>query len=128
MEEGLRIDKYIWCVRLAKTRSLATEWCRKGKVRMGDEPVKPSRVVKPGDHFTLHDQGIERSFRVIELLKSRVGAKLVENYLNDLTPEEEYAKRIALQSRGFERRERGTGRPTKRERRDIDKLKDYESE
>jgi len=128
MGDGLRIDKYLWCVRLAKTRSLATELCRKGKVRMGGEPVKPSREVRLGDLFSLHDHGIQRSFRVRELLSNRVGAKLVPGHLEDLTPEEEYGKLLLLHTRGFERRDRGVGRPTKRDRRDIDKLKDHEGE
>jgi ribosome-associated heat shock protein Hsp15 len=124
MDEAVRIDKYLWCVRLAKTRSLATEWCRKGKVRMGEDPVKPSREVKVGDRFSLHDHGVVRNFKVLMLLKNRVGAKLVSTHLEDLTPEEVYQQKIMMQSRGFERRDRGAGRPTKRERRDIDRLKE----
>ena len=120
----MRIDKFLWCVRLYKTRSLAAEICRKGKVRCNDEPVKASREVKPGDEYTIHDHGIVRRIRVVELLKNRVGAKLVSTYIEDLTPAEEFEKLSLLHNRGFERRDRGAGRPTKRERRDIDKLKD----
>lgn len=124
MPEEVRIDKFLWCVRLYKTRSLATEVCRKGKVRCKDEPVKPSREVKPGDEYTIHDHGIVRRIRVVELLKNRVGAKLVSTYIEDLTPAEEFEKLSLLHNRGFERRDRGVGRPTKRERRDIDRLKE----
>jgi ribosome-associated heat shock protein Hsp15 len=120
----VRIDKYLWCVRLCKTRSLAAELCRKGKVRIGDDPVKASREVKEGDLFAIHDHGVVKQFKVVALLQNRVGAKLVPLYVEDLTPPEELDKLKMLQSRGFERRERGAGRPTKRERRDIDKLKE----
>lgn len=124
MAGEVRIDKFLWCVRLYKTRSISTEICRKGKVRSNDEPVKPSRVVKVSDEFTIHDHGIVRRIKVVELLSNRVGAKLVPLYIEDLTPAEEFEKLRILNSRGFEYRDRGAGRPTKRERRDIDKLKD----
>lgn len=120
----VRYDKYLWCVRLCKTRSMAAELCRKGKVRIGDDPVKASREVKEGELFGIHDHGVVKQFKVVALLHNRVGAKLVPLYIEDLTPPEELDKLKMLQSRGFERRERGAGRPTKRERRDIDKLKE----
>jgi ribosome-associated heat shock protein Hsp15 len=123
MDEQVRIDKFLWCVRLCKTRSMATDLCRKGKVRIGDEPVKPSRVLQEQIVFTLHEHGIVRTFRVLALLNNRLGAKLVPGFLEDLTPPEVYEKLIVLNTRNFERRDRGAGRPTKRERRDIDKLK-----
>jgi ribosome-associated heat shock protein Hsp15 len=123
MGDQVRIDKFLWCVRLCKTRSLATELCRKGRVRIGDEPVKPSREVHEQIVFTLHEHGIVRTFRVLALLNNRVGAKLVPGFLEDLTLPEVYEKLIVLNTRNFERRDRGAGRPTKRERRDIDKLK-----
>lgn len=126
MAGEVRIDKYLWCVRLYKTRSIATELCRKGKVRVGGEPVKPSREVKTGETYTLHDQGIVKSFRVLAVLNNRVGAKLVSGFLEDLTPQSEYDKLKLLHTGGFEVRLRGTGRPTKRERRIIDRMKDPE--
>jgi ribosome-associated heat shock protein Hsp15 len=118
-----RYDKYLWCVRLTKTRTLATDLCRRGRIRIKDEPIKPSREPKVGEIFTLHDQGIVRTFKVLALLSNRVGAKLVPLYLEDLTPQETYDQIAVLRKGGFERRERGAGRPTKRERRDIDQLK-----
>lgn len=124
MAEEVRIDKFLWCVRLTKTRSLASELCRKGKVRQHGEPVKPSREVKVGEMYAIHDMGIVRSISVLELLSNRVGAKLVPRYITDLTPQEEYDKLKLINARGFEHRDRGAGRPTKRERRDIDRLKD----
>jgi ribosome-associated heat shock protein Hsp15 len=124
MEEHVRIDKFLWCVRLYKTRSLATDICRKGKVRLNDDPVKPSREVRIDDTFTIHDHGVVRRIKVLALLHNRVGAKWVSQYIEDLTPDEEYDKYSVLHGRGFERRERGTGRPTKRDRRDIDRLKE----
>jgi len=105
---------------------MATELCRKGKVRFAGEPVKPSREVKPGDTFTLHDQGIVRTFKVLAILQTRVGAKLVAGFIEDLTPQSEYDKQKLLHTGGFEVRLRGTGRPTKRERRVIDRMKDPE--
>lgn len=125
--DEIRVDKFLWCVRLYKTRSIATEECRKGKIRINDEPVKPSRTVSVNEKFSIHDKGIVRTFKILSLLKNRVGAKLVPDHLKDLTPEKEYSKLTSLRSRGFERRERGSGRPTKRERRDIDKLKGKDS-
>jgi len=118
-----RYDKYLWCVRLTKTRTLATDLCRRGRIRIKDEPIKPSREPKVGEIFTLHDQGIVRTFKALALLSNRVGAKLVPLYLEDLTPQETYDQIAVLRKGGFERRERGAGRPTKRERRDIDQLK-----
>ncbi len=120
----MRIDKFLWCVRLYKARSLATEVCRKGRVRSGGEPVKPSRDVKVGDEFEIHDHGLVKRIRVLTLLGNRVGAKLVPLYIEDLSPEEANENLMLVHNRGFERRERGSGRPTKRDRRDIDRLKE----
>ena len=111
MEEQ-RIDKWLWCVRLFKTRSMATEACRAGKVKMNGVPVKPSHDAKPGQ---VYDISINQN--------SRVAAKLVPDYLVDLTPEEEYERIQMVRQYGFEKRDRGAGRPTKRERRDIEEFK-----
>ena len=126
MNEGVRIDKFLWCVRLFKTRSLSTEMWRKGKIRMEEEPVKPSRLGRQGDVFTIHEQGIVKKMAVLALLNNRVGAKWVAQYIEDLTPPSEYEKLLLLHSRGFEYRDRGAGRPTKRERRNIARLKSEE--
>lgn len=118
----LRIDKYLWCVRLFKTRALATEALRLEKVRIQEEPVKPSREVKPGLVFALVRAGIRWEYRVKDLPKNRVGAALVSNYLDDLTSAEEKEKWEFLQMARSLQRPRGEGRPTKKDRRDLDRL------
>lgn len=125
MEEGVRIDKWLWDVRVFKTRNQATIACRSGKVRIGDHPVKPSREIKPGEVITISLDSIKRTVKVIGFLKSRVSAKLVDQYREDLTPPEEYQKLRLRKNAGFGYRLRGLGRPTKKERRDIDILKKY---
>lgn len=89
---------------------------------MGDEPVKPSREVKPGDEFTIRYHGYSRSFEVMDLPKSRVGAKLVSGLITEVTPESEIEKKEFLRLAKNLQRDKGTGRPTKRERRNIDKF------
>lgn len=124
MADTVRIDKWLWAVRVFKTRSQATDACRSGKVTIGGQLVKPSREVKIDDEVAvvIHPQ-FTRSLRVIELLNTRVGAKLVENYAEDITPQEEYDRLQKTRELNYERRDPGVGRPTKKQRRDIDKLK-----
>lgn len=123
MSAGVRIDKWLWSVRLFKTRSQATEACKSNKVHIDDQAVKPSREVHVGDTIVVHSQQITRTVQVKEILNSRVGAKLVENYLVDLTPQEEFDRQKFAREINFEYRDRGIGRPTKKERRLIEKLK-----
>ena len=118
----LRIDKFLWCVRLAKTRSLASEWIKKDAVSVNGEVCKPSRAVKTGDLIGLRKIGIENSYRIVGIPPSRVSASLVENYLLNETRPEEIEKAEFLQMMRSIQRQRGTGRPTKKERRDIDRL------
>ncbi len=125
MEEHIRIDKWLWAVRLFKTRNQASQACRAGKVRMDDQAVKPSREVHEMDVITVNLGFIVRTVQVKALLTNRVSAKLVPDYAIDLTPEEEYARQKMIRETHFEVRERGLGRPTKRQRRDIVKLKRY---
>ncbi len=125
MEGGTRIDKWLWAVRLYKTRSLATEACRSGKVRVQDQQVKPSHVVKEGEVITVWMAPLTRTVEVLVPIVNRVSAKLVPDFMKDLTPESEYEKLKKSREAGFEFRERGIGRPTKRERRDIESLKRY---
>ena len=121
----VRIDKFLWSVRLFKTRSTATEACRKGRVLIGGLPAKPSRNVVAGEIIALRRMPVIFSYKVIEPISSRVSAKLVPNYIEDLTPEEEKIKLLAARSPGvFGFRTRGSGRPTKKERRVIDDLLD----
>lgn len=119
----IRIDKYLWAVRLFKTRSIATDACRAGKVKMNDIPVKPSHEISVGEIYELNIEQMHRTVQVKELLANRVGAKLVENYLTDLTPPEEYERIQMARQYGFEHRDRGAGRPTKRDRREIEEFK-----
>ena len=121
MAKTVRIDKYLWAVRLYKTRTLATEACKKGRVSMDDMPVKPSRTVTVGDVIQVRKMPVVYSYRVKDPLEKRVGAKLVNQYVEDLTPQEELNK-LDMQDDFFVRRDRGAGRPTKKERRLLDDL------
>lgn len=119
--ESCRVDKWLWATRLYKTRSLATAACKAGKVKIEGINAKPSRTVTPGDVVTVRKDGVVRTVKVIAMLDKRVGAKLVADYLEDLTPAEEYeAARERNRSLGL-RQPRGAGRPTKRRRRMMDK-------
>jgi ribosome-associated heat shock protein Hsp15 len=124
MAKSVRIDKYLWAVRLYKTRTLATEACRKGKVNVDDMPAKPSRMVSTGDVIEVRKMPVTYSYRVIEPIEKRVGAKIVDTYVEDITPEEELHK-LEMQDDFFVKRDRGTGRPTKKDRRLLDDLQDY---
>jgi len=124
MEEGVRIDKWLWAVRVFKTRSQATIACRNGKIRVRELIVKPSHDVKSGEIIEVNIPPIKKMVRVLGLIENRVSAKLAENYIEDLTPPEEYTKVKRMREMNFEYRERGLGRPTKKERREIEGLKD----
>jgi ribosome-associated heat shock protein Hsp15 len=115
-----RIDKWLWAVRLFKTRTEAADACKGGKVKVGSDPVKPAREVKVGEEITVQQGIIKRTVRVKALLEKRVGAKLVIDYMEDLTPEEEYEK-LRIQAKVFTGYE-GKGRPTKKDRRRIERF------
>ncbi|MCQ2273513.1 MAG: RNA-binding S4 domain-containing protein [Bacteroidales bacterium] len=123
MSDPIRLDKYLWAIRLYKTRSLATEACRCGHVRMNGMPLKASHEIKVGEIYELSIEQLHKVVQVKELLGNRVGAKLLENYVADLTPPEEYERIQLIRQYAFEKRDRGSGRPTKRERRDIEEFK-----
>jgi ribosome-associated heat shock protein Hsp15 len=125
MEEGFRIDKWLWAVRIYKTRSQATIACRTGKVRINENTVKPSRIVNCEEIIKVIIPPFTKTIKVIGLLEKRVSAKLAENYVLDLTPTEEYQKVKQMKLVNFEYRERGLGRPTKRQRREIEGLKKF---
>jgi ribosome-associated heat shock protein Hsp15 len=118
-----RIDKWLWEVRVFKTRSLATDACKAGKVKMYGQNVKPSKDLKIGDSITVSLNPLFKTVKVKGFPKSRLGSKLVPDYLEDLTPAEEYARVQKLHDTNSEFRDQGTGRPTKKYRRMIDKLK-----
>ena len=124
MEQGIRIDKWLWAVRIFKTRSLASDACRTGKVKILDQAVKPSRDIKTGEIIAISMAPIIKTVKVVAPLANRVSAKLVPGFMEDLTPEAEYDK-LKRNDKNFEFRERGAGRPTKRERREIEFLKIY---
>jgi ribosome-associated heat shock protein Hsp15 len=120
----IRIDKFLWSVRIYKTRSIASEECRKGRIIINDIQVKPSRTVVNGEIITVKKPPVNYSYRVIEPIENRVSAKLTEQFIEDLTPEAEKAKLNIRDSVGIIHRDKGTGRPTKKERRQIDRVKD----
>ncbi|NGX85352.1 RNA-binding S4 domain-containing protein [Aequorivita sp. KMM 9714] len=116
----MRIDKYLWCVRYLKTRNMATQACKKGAVRVNGDIVKPSRDVYPGDVITLRKNQINYQIEVLDLPPNRVGAKLVGLYRNDTTPKEAFETNELLQYAKSYYRKKGVGRPTKKDRRDLD--------
>lgn len=122
--DTVRIDKWLWMVRLFKTRSMATDACNAGKVKMNGDNVKPSKNIREGDVFEVHLGQLQKTVQVVGAPKSRVGAPLVPQYCTDLTPPEEY-ERVRMLNMRFERRDRGEGRPTKRDRRQIEYIKNY---
>lgn len=127
MEEKLRIDKYLWCIRVFKTRTLATEACKAGRVKKGGTNIKPSYEVKIGDEFQV-SKGIEKKVvKVTGLLYNRVDAKKAILYYEDITPEEDTYKFKSVFHAPALVRDRGTGRPTKKDRREIDNLKQSDS-
>lgn len=123
---SLRIDKYIWCVRLSKTRSQATELIKKGKVKLNTDEVKPSREVKIGDTIQISKHSAIFSFKILDLVDKRVGAKLVENYLIDITTEGEFQKFKIYQESQKVYRHFGSGKPTKKDRRELEDFLDWD--
>jgi len=117
----MRVDKYLWSVRLYKTRSLATKECKQNHVIVNEELVKPSRELKPNDEIILKKGPIFYSYQVLDFPKSRVGAKLTELYVKDITPPEEAHKLEMIRQTNKLSRDRGLGRPTKKDRRAISK-------
>ena len=116
----MRVDKFLWCVRYFKTRSIATNACKQGKVRLEDEILKPSKEVFPGDKLRVRKNQINYEIEILDIPKSRVGAKLVNLYVHDVTPKEAFEKLDLLKYSKDYYRKKGTGRPTKKDRRDID--------
>jgi len=128
MLKKVRIDKWLWSVRIFKSRSMATDACKSGKIKIGEQNVKPSYLLQRGEMISVKKNGFDLSFKVVDLLDKRVSAVLAQPCYEDLTPPEELNKyKDWFVGKGRpEVREKGTGRPTKRERREIDKFKDYE--
>ncbi|MGS2740124.1 RNA-binding S4 domain-containing protein [Sinomicrobium sp. M5D2P17] len=116
----MRIDKYLWCVRYYKTRNIATEACKKGHIAVNGQTVKPSREVFPADKIKLRKNQIHYELTVLDIPASRVGAKLTDIYRRDTTPPEAFENAELLKYAKEHYRKKGTGRPTKKDRRDID--------
>jgi ribosome-associated heat shock protein Hsp15 len=118
--DPIRIDKWLWAVRLFKTRSQATEACNLNRIIINDQAVKPSRLVRIGNKIQVKRAGFTRTIEVLQLTDKRLGAKLVSEYYKDLTPKEEIDAFKARIARASAFRDPGAGRPTKKERRDMD--------
>ncbi|MFC4269342.1 RNA-binding S4 domain-containing protein [Polaribacter marinivivus] len=116
----MRIDKYLWCIRLYKTRSMATTACKKGQVKIENSNVKPSKELFGNEQITVRKNQINYKIKVLDIPPSRVGAKLVDLYRKDLTPKEEFEKTELLKFAKDYYRKKGSGRPTKKDRRDIE--------
>ncbi|MBT8257301.1 MAG: RNA-binding S4 domain-containing protein [Bacteroidia bacterium] len=120
----MRIDKYLWCVRFFKTRSLASNACKKGLVKVNGQAIKPSRDIYTGDKIEVRRNQVNYSMLVLDIPPSRVGAKLVDIYRKDTTPSKEFKLMDMLRAQKEAHRKKGTGRPTKKERRDMDEYYD----
>jgi ribosome-associated heat shock protein Hsp15 len=120
----VRIDKYLWAVRLYKTRSLASDACRMGRILINDTPVKPSRIIDWNEILVVRKPPVTYTYKVKNPIENRVSPKLVVNYLEDITPDSEKIKLEIQKSAPAAFREKGTGRPTKKERRVIDRFQD----
>ena len=124
MADSVRIDKYLWAIRVFKTRSEATDACSGGKVKVADANAKPSKLVGPGDCITVRKGMVTYSFKVLKPLEHRIGAALVPEYAENRTDPAELEKLHAPVETFFVRRDRGTGRPTKKDRREMEALWD----
>ncbi len=126
MPEKVRVDKWLWSVRLFKSRTQATDACRSGKVRLDGEPLKSSYPLEVGQVLEVRKNGFNFRFKVLKLIEKRVGAPLAQQCYEDLTPQEELDKyrNWFVGKAAAEKREKGAGRPTKKERRIIERFKD----
>lgn len=116
----MRVDKYLWCIRYFKTRSIASKAVREGKVRVNGDLIKPSREIYPTDKITVRKNQVSYEIIVLDIPDNRVGAKLVDIYRKDVTPEEALQKLDLLKYSKDYYRKKGSGRPTKKDRRDLD--------
>ena len=122
MADQARIDKWLWAVRIYKTRSIAAEACKKGHVSIGERTAKPAHNIRIGDIVNVKKAPITYSFKVLKCAENRVGAKLVPELMENVTSQEQYEILEMSRISGFVDRARGTGRPTKKERRDLDQF------
>jgi ribosome-associated heat shock protein Hsp15 len=124
----MRIDKYLWCIRTFKTRSIATTACKKGQVKIDNKSIKPSKEVFGDELILVRKNQINYQIKVLDLPENRVGAKLVDIYRKDMTSKEEFEKTELLKFSKDYYRKKGAGRPTKKDRRDIDNYQDDSKE
>lgn len=124
----MRVDKYLWSVRYYKSRSLATQACKKGAVRINDKIIKASREVYPSDKIVVRKNQINYELEILDLPKSRLGAKLVDLFRKDITPKEAFVNTELLKFAKDHYRKKGTGRPSKKDRRDIQGFKNSDTE
>ena len=122
--DEVRIDKYLWSIRVYKTRTEATDACKGGKIRVNGADTKPSKPIKVGDTIVARKGAVTYTFKALELIDKRQGAQLVPRYAENQTPQEELDKLKAPVETFFLKRDRGTGRPTKKDRRQMDSLWD----
>lgn len=122
MADVERIDKWLWAMRVFKTRSIATEACKKGRVMMAGSAAKPSKMIKPGDVIDVKKPPVTYTFNVLKLANNRLGAKLVPEYLENITPASQYEILEMAKISGFVDRRKGLGRPTKKESRDLNRF------
>lgn len=128
MADSIRIDKFLWAVRLYKTRSIAADALKRGKVSMGGQQVKSSRVVKIGDVIAIKVPAATRSFEVLQIPRSRMGAKLVKDHIREVTPKDQQELLEMYHLQMSMQRQKGLGRPTKKERRDMESFFDVPSD
>lgn len=121
-----RIDKWMWATRIFKTRTIAAEACKKGRVTIGGSQIKASRMIRPGDVVQVKKSPIIYSFKVLQPIEKRVGAKLVSEYMENVTTPDQYEILEMSKISGFVDRARGTGRPTKKDRRTLEDFTDPE--
>ncbi|MCM1449072.1 MAG: S4 domain-containing protein [Clostridiales bacterium] len=123
-----RIDKWLWAMRIFKTRTVATEACKKGRITVGEENAqiiaKPARMIKPGDIVNVRKPPVTYTFRVLRLSENRLGAKLVPDYMENITPQSQYDLLDVVKISGFVDRRKGLGRPTKKEGRELQRFAD----
>ena len=120
MLEEARIDKWLWSARIFKTRTIAADACKNGRVAVNDVNVKPSRMVKVGDKVSVRKSPVTYSFKILKTIEQRVGAKLLPEIYENVTPPDQYELLEMTRISGFVDRQRGTGRPTKKDRRQMD--------
>ena len=121
-KDKTRIDKYLWAIRIFKTRSLASDACKAGRVKLESQSIKPSYVVKQGDIFHIQKDQQKKIVKVIDILDKRVDAPTAQKYYEDLSPADDAPKHFSVFTVPVLKRDRGTGRPTKKDRREIDDM------